>query len=167
MPDIASLVASIDRRLDILNAEISQLEKARHAIENAGLNANRAAAEVSPPSQRTTGTTESSEPAPARSRGRRARTSRSGPSRRKSAPLSPEDVERVLSTAESGLSAGAIADEAGAEYQATLTLLRELELAGRIRREGTRRSTRWHLITDEERIAARAAELERLVRRAS
>ena len=74
---------------------------------------------------------------------------------------------RVLSTAESGLSASAIADEADADYPATLKLLRELEVAGRIRRDGTRRSTRWRLITDEERIAVRAAELERLVRRAS
>jgi hypothetical protein len=66
-----------------------------------------------------------------------------------------------------GLSASASADEVGADYQATLRLLRDLEAAGQIRREGTRRSTRWRLITDDDRIAARAAELERLVRRAS
>jgi hypothetical protein len=40
-----------------------------------------------------------------------------------------------------------------------LELLREREQAGEIRREGRRRSTVWRLITDEERIAARAAEL--------
>jgi len=40
-----------------------------------------------------------------------------------------------------------------------LTALRELEAAGRVRRSGQRRSTRWHAITDEERIQKRAAEL--------
>jgi hypothetical protein len=37
--------------------------------------------------------------------------------------------------------------------------LRELEKTDQIRRSGQRRGTRWHLITDEDRIAARAAEL--------
>jgi hypothetical protein len=31
-----------------------------------------------------------------------------------------------------------------------------------VRREGSRRSTRWNLVSDEERIADRVAELERL-----
>ena len=56
----------------------------------------------------------------------------------------------------------AIAEEANADYAATLTLLRELEASGQVRREGARRSTAWRLITDEDRIAQRAAELERL-----
>ena len=41
-------------------------------------------------------------------------------------------------------------------------LLHELEAARQVRRSGARRSTVWQLITDEERIAARAAERERL-----
>jgi len=40
--------------------------------------------------------------------------------------------------------------------------LHDLEAAGQVRRSGARRSTVWQLITDEERIAQRAAELERL-----
>jgi hypothetical protein len=40
-----------------------------------------------------------------------------------------------------------------------LALLRELEQAQRIRRTGQRRATRWHAITDEDRIRERAAEL--------
>ena len=55
----------------------------------------------------------------------------------------------------------AIAEQAGAGYNPTLTLLRELEAAGQVRRSGSRRSTVWRLVTDEERIAERAAELER------
>jgi hypothetical protein len=44
-----------------------------------------------------------------------------------------------------------------------LARLGELESSGTVRRTGSRRSTLWLLITDEERIAQRAAELERLV----
>src|SRR6185312_14019828 len=40
-----------------------------------------------------------------------------------------------------------------------LALLRELEDHDQIRRTGQRRGTRWHLITDEDHIAARAAEI--------
>jgi hypothetical protein len=40
-----------------------------------------------------------------------------------------------------------------------LALLRELEKDDQIRRTGQRRGTRWHLITDEDRVAARAAEI--------
>lgn len=167
MPDIASLVASIDRRLDTLNAEITQLEQARRALEKARRNGESAAAPVAPPSPQLNGATAAAQPTARPSRGRRPHATGSRPARRPSSPLRPEDLERVLSASAEGLSASAIAEEAGADYQATLRLLRDLDAAGRIRREGTRRSTRWRLITDDERIAARAAELERLVHRAS
>jgi hypothetical protein len=72
-----------------------------------------------------------------------------------------ETLERLLANTSAGLSANAIAKQAGAGYNRTLTLLRELEAAGQVRRSGSRRSTVWQLITDEERIAERAAELER------
>jgi hypothetical protein len=71
-------------------------------------------------------------------------------------------LERLLADASAGLSANAIAQQAGAGYARTLKLLHELEAAGQVRRSGSRRSTVWQLITDEERIAERAAELERL-----
>ena len=73
-----------------------------------------------------------------------------------------ETLERLLADTSSGLSANAIAKQAGADYARTLKLLRELEAACQVRRSGARRSTVWQLITDEERIAERAAELERL-----
>ena len=72
-----------------------------------------------------------------------------------------ETLERVLATTSSGLSANVIAEQAGAGYTAILKLLHELEAAGEVRRSGSRRSTAWRLVTDEERIAERAAELER------
>jgi hypothetical protein len=42
-----------------------------------------------------------------------------------------------------------------------LPLLREMETAGRVRRTGQRRGTRWHAVASEEEwISERAAELE-------
>jgi hypothetical protein len=40
-----------------------------------------------------------------------------------------------------------------------LAVLRRLETDGQIRRTGVRRSTHWRVITDEDRIAQRAAQL--------
>jgi sugar-specific transcriptional regulator TrmB len=77
--------------------------------------------------------------------------------------LSAEQLEQLLAGARSGLSAGAIAEQAGVGYSRVLARLRELEASGRVRRTGSRRSTLWRLITDEDRIAQRRAELERLV----
>jgi hypothetical protein len=48
-----------------------------------------------------------------------------------------------------------------------LTLLRDLEKRARVRRTGQRRTTRWHAITDEDRIRERAAELASRGRRRS
>jgi len=48
-------------------------------------------------------------------------------------------------------------------YSRVLPRLRELGASGKVRRTGSRRSTPWLLITDEDRIALRAAELERFV----
>ena len=70
-------------------------------------------------------------------------------------------LEELLGNTPTGLSANTIAQQVGAGYQRTLTLLHELEAAGQVRRSGSRRSTVWQLITEEEQIARRAAELER------
>jgi DNA-binding IclR family transcriptional regulator len=71
-------------------------------------------------------------------------------------------LERLLADSSAGLSANALAKQAGGGYARTLKLLHELETAGQVRRTGNRRSTVWQLITDEERSAERAAELKRL-----
>jgi DNA-binding IclR family transcriptional regulator len=72
--------------------------------------------------------------------------------------LTAEQLERSLADVSSGLSAGAIAERGGVGYSRVLALLRELEASGKVRRTGTRRSTLWLGITDEDRIAQRAAE---------
>jgi hypothetical protein len=58
-----------------------------------------------------------------------------------------------------GLTTTALAERANGDRDQVLSLLRELEAAGRVRRTGQRRATRWHAISDEERIQQRAAEL--------
>jgi len=65
----------------------------------------------------------------------------------------------VLLSENGGLTTSALAERANGDRDQVLTLLRELEAAGKIRRTGQRRGTRWHAITDEDRIRERAAEL--------
>ena len=68
----------------------------------------------------------------------------------------------MLRDAEDGLNAVAIARQASARDVQVRDLLSELEIAGRVRRTGTGRASRWRLITDEDRVAERAAELAAL-----
>ncbi|MHB1833578.1 MAG: FaeA/PapI family transcriptional regulator [Solirubrobacteraceae bacterium] len=77
----------------------------------------------------------------------------------------PAGKLEVLLAATDGMSTAALAEQAGGRQSQVLELLRELERGGKVRRSGARRGTRWHWITDEERIQARVAELERLTRR--
>jgi predicted Rossmann fold nucleotide-binding protein DprA/Smf involved in DNA uptake len=182
MPDIASLVASIDERLDALNAEINDLQRARLALGTA----TRAAApsgarrRSARPTGKGAAAQRSAQPtrtkkAPPRSVAsgarqaprRRPRSNGSRPTKSKAQLFTVERLEHVLSTADAGLAATAIAEQTGAQYQTTLKLLRDLETAGRVRREGARRATRWRLVTDEDRIAERAAQLERQSRKRS
>jgi hypothetical protein len=65
----------------------------------------------------------------------------------------------MLSGRTEGLSAISISKQAGAGYNQVLGLLRQLEGSGDVRRTGTRRTSLWRLVTDEDRIAERAAEL--------
>jgi hypothetical protein len=78
--------------------------------------------------------------------------------------LSAETAERMLVKGD-GLTTAALAEQAGADRDQVLNLLRDLETARRVRRTGQRRGTRWHAITDEERVQQRAAELESRTRR--
>jgi hypothetical protein len=101
-------------------------------------------------------------------RSRPARKSSAGvakPTRRRKAraaeAVTGERLELLLSE-NGGMTTSTLAERSGATRGQILTLLRELEAADRIRRTGQRRSTRWHSITDEERIEKRAAELAAL-----
>jgi hypothetical protein len=190
MPDIRQLVAAIDGRLAEISAEMSALGAAKAQLAPRAASpapapavAGDAIANQSPRRAARNGVT----PSPRRSerslrrrvndrvdatrdagggatprRSTRTRTSTVSPPRSGGRAVAAETVERLLADTPAGLSANAVAQRAGTGYGRTLKLLHELEAAGQVRRSGARRSTGWQLITDEDRIAQRAAELERL-----
>jgi hypothetical protein len=144
MLDSQEIIISIDRRIAEARSEIASLEAALAAIgKQSGTTPN--AAPSSP--ARVNGAARSS-------RGRRR-------SRRRPADVVPAGKLQALLIGGGGMSTGDLVDQTGGDRQQVLTLLRELEAAGQVRRTGERRGTRWHAITDEDRIAARVAELER------
>ena len=124
---------SIESRLQELRAEIIKFEDARKALSNGSAEA---------PKTRANGAT-----AKPRKRRQSTRVMLAG------------EIERILGESGDDLSTSAIAEQGGADPAQVLSLLRELENTGQVRRTGARRGTRWHLITDEDRIAERAAEL--------
>jgi hypothetical protein len=188
MSDIPQLLAAIDNRLADLAAEIAALESAKAALDGPRTRGrlpsgttdsvtprsrrhpsrHRRTPAPRPPELAASGTT----PKPAVSpdddgrtttpkRSRRTVAANGRRPRRAGAAAQSETLERLLAMSSAGLSANAIAEQAGAGYNSTLKLLRDLEVASQVRRSGARRSTLWRLITDEERIAERAAELDR------
>jgi hypothetical protein len=130
------IVDSIETRLRELNQEIESLTAARTALDG-----------------REDGPATSTPTVRRRPTARRAR--------RTTRPVEvvPAGRLEVLLSENGGLTTSALAEQTNGDRDQVLTLLRELEAAGRIRRSGQRRSTRWHAITDEDRIRERAAEL--------
>jgi hypothetical protein len=162
------VLESIDGRLRLLKQEIDALSAAR-----AALNGNAAPATSRPRKATATKPANRREPdAPtpvsaeveteetngsARTPARPARKRRAKP--KPATQVAAAGKLEVLLSASEGLTTAALAERASADRDQVLTLLREMETAGRVRRTGQRRSTRWHTITDEERIQQRAAEL--------
>ncbi len=138
MPTTTSILESIEARLDALRGEIETLNSARAELVR----------ETPRPKQRPPAR---SKPATASRRGRRAR-----PDTKR--PLDADALVPLLEQSD-GLSTPALARRINASRDRTLTLLREAEAAGRVRRSGERRATRWHAITDEDRIRERASQL--------
>jgi hypothetical protein len=187
MSYIPTLLASLETRLDELATEIGTLEDARAALRTRTLAAPAAAADNGANRTRPRrSASQTKRPAPkprppatdpkpelAATAVTDSKSDASKPRRRASATTTPrkgfvsslsaEQLERLLAGAGSGLSAGAIAEQAGVGYSRVLAQLRECEASGKVQRTGSRRSTRWLLITDEDRIAQRTAELESLV----
>jgi hypothetical protein len=168
------IVESIDKRLRELNDEIKTLDAARVALDRhenrpsrqppAGvINRRNSAASASArtknsaQSRRETSAEVSSESA-SRSR-KRARTTSRARAKGTLKAIPADRVESLLS-ANGGLTTSTLVENTGGNRDHVLRLLRELEAAGRVRRAGQRRATRWHTITDEDRIRERAAELE-------
>jgi hypothetical protein len=190
MPSSEQIRESIEARLTELRSEKTSLEAARDALHTNGASrarSNRPIGAVRKPKRRrpltpareATATATQADPPPqptptpaasepsaktaVRSRKPRVPTESKPTTRRKTpAVLLAGKLEAMLRDAEDGLNAVAIAKQASARDAQVRGLLRELESAGRVRRTGAGRARRWRLITDEERIAERAAELEGL-----
>lgn len=134
----SEILQNIDRRLADIRREITALQQARIEL----VNGTRSAAPV----QRSP-----------RKRGRQ-RTRKTAVQGRRVQMVPAGVLERLLGQSD-GLTTAALANQAGAEHDQVLTLLKELEAAGRVRRLGDRRATRWQRGTEEDAIAERAAEL--------
>jgi hypothetical protein len=134
---ITDIVTNIDRRLADLDAELAHLTEARTAL----IDQPTPAAETLP---------------------RRARRMSST----RVFDVVPAGKLVALLTESNGMSTRELSRAANADPAQALVLLKEQESAGQVRRTGTRAATRWYAITDEDRIAVRAAELEASSRRA-
>ena len=129
---ITDIVTNIDRRLAEARAELAQLQGARTALVNGA----RPAAASTPRATRR-------RPAPA------------------AVQVVPAGKLTALLARSEGMSTRELSAATDGDPAHILALLRELEGAGQVLRTGERAATRWHVVTDEDRIAARAAELER------
>jgi DNA-binding IclR family transcriptional regulator len=75
--------------------------------------------------------------------------------------LEPGQIEGLLRESADGLSLVALARRTGVTESKVAERLATLERSGEARSSGPRRTSLWRLVTDEERIAERAAELAR------
>jgi hypothetical protein len=137
---IGETVTNIEQRLLLAADEVAQLERTRDVLTDAR--------SPDPPPD-----------SPARRRTRagtiqkRSSTTKRGP---EAVPL-PKLIALLADS--DGLSTRELATHSGGSSAQILSLLKEQEAAGDVRRSGTGAATRWHLVTDEDRISARAAEL--------
>jgi hypothetical protein len=128
---LTDIVANIDRRLAEVQVEIGHLHAARTALID--------------------------RPEPVRAPSpRRARHS----SARPAYDVVPAGKLTALLANSDGMRTRDLAAATNGDPVQVLSLLKEQETVGAVRRTGSRAATRWHAITDEDRIAARAAELE-------
>jgi predicted Rossmann fold nucleotide-binding protein DprA/Smf involved in DNA uptake len=179
MTETDTILAAIERRIAEANSEIESLIVARAALATNGDKAatparkrNPRARAARPAASQTSATdvdAETSTPTMAESAAasppaaREKRTTPATSRRRASRPGTagaPAGKLEVLLADMDGVSAAALARRAGGSAAQVLALLRDLEQAGEVRRSGNGRWTRWHWITDEHRVKARAAELE-------
>jgi hypothetical protein len=137
---IGQIATNIEQRLLRAADEVAELERARDVLTDA----------------------RSPDPAPDSPTRRRTQTgaTQKRSSTKKRVPEAVPLPKFIALLADSGgLSTRELAAHSGGSSAQILSLLKEREAAGDVRRDGTRAATRWHLVTDEDRIAARAAEL--------
>ena len=175
MKSTQDIVDSIDTRLRELSDEINTLNAARSALDaserqpstqpprrtstrSIRATGDNPAAPSNNDAARTTSQESTTRPPKRTSKAARRTTTRA------SRTTSADHLESLLS-GNGDLTTAELAERASANRNQVLNLLRDLERAGRVRRTGQRRSTRWHAITDEDRLHQRIAELEASRRR--
>jgi hypothetical protein len=169
MPDIQQLVRSIDGRLAEARKEIVSLETALASLSgqlkpagtrrtSRATKSETSSPKAAPAPSRPSPSTSGSAPKLQAQSPKQARTQRAKPAKRPEV-VPAGKLEKLLGASD-GLTTTILAEQSSDGRDQVLNLLREMEATGRIRRTGERRGTRWHLITDEDRIATRAAELE-------
>jgi hypothetical protein len=104
--------------------------------------------------------TRSSAAKPAADTAPKARATKRSPRARRR-ELEPGQIEGLLRDSDDGLSVVALTRRAGVSEAKVAERLSTLERSGEVRRSGPRRTSLWRLVTDEERIAERVAELAR------
>jgi predicted Rossmann fold nucleotide-binding protein DprA/Smf involved in DNA uptake len=145
--DTDQLLAAISSRIAAANDEISRLRAARAALLVEGRVPHAVTDRTAPMRGRERGNS-----TPARWR--------SSPPAQRRRVVSADELERLLADSDNGLSATAIAGQAKVSTAQVSARLRELERAGQVLATGERRTRRWRLLTDEDRVARRTAELE-------
>lgn len=95
---------------------------------------------------------------------RRSSKRRRGTRRSTATAIDPATLVNALAGS-AGLTTGELAKAVDGQPARVLQLMKEREAAGVVRRTGRRRATRWHLFTEEDKIAARAAEIAQQSRR--
>ena len=151
------LLGTIDARIAEAHEQMASLESALEALQVEAANGAVAAANGASEVNGTPAAPVRDRVPAARANGSARRAS--GSRARNARKLDADGLTAILEGEAEGLSAVTIAERSGASYNQVLELLRERERAGDIRRSGTRRTSLWRVITDEERIAERAAEL--------
>jgi len=156
MPTTPDILKSIERGIAQLERELASLVAARAAITKTAI--TKTVTTKSPITKTKAKSSPAATPtAPAKPR--RGRRAAPKPATRAAGAVRADGLEQLLEASD-GITTAALAERANAAPDRVLALLRELEQKGRIRRSGQRRSTRWHVLTDEDRVAARAAEIE-------
>ncbi|MGA2925750.1 MAG: hypothetical protein ABSG43_07105 [Solirubrobacteraceae bacterium] len=163
------IVALIDGRLRELQEQIGALQAARAALgQSSPVQAKRARAAPTngdgaesshagrEPDSSQAG---DGQPQAPRSSDRRPAQRRRRATAKRPAEVVPAAKLELLLCDSAGLTSAALAQRANANRDQVLALLRDMEKTGRVRRSGQRRGTRWHAISDDERVAQRAAEL--------
>jgi hypothetical protein len=154
MPPIDDIRLSIESQLAALDEELAHLTAALQALDDdrTPRRARRPrSAPTRAPRRQTPANPVVAPPKPIADRTR--------PVRRRRAELSGDRLEAVLTESGEGLSAVALARQLSVSSSRVISVLRELEAAGKARREGSRSTSRWRVVTDEERVAERAAQL--------